>query len=276
MKRFVNLTYAAAKRRATAARRGLSVLEFLGCVIAVLGGIWLGALYLGIDVRYMAHTALSEAELLDKVPPEWRPPGPQDSVTREQLVATLREELGSLKSEITNLRKGEISSEPEPKSQVAEPAGPTDRPRPTKEQTLAYWARLNEIALGEAALQADTESASDTVSAAKVFAIKSRIGRFAAKSVEAIPESQVDPVAVQFGRQLALWYEHGADLYDRAVQIWESATNDLGRDQLNDDWRRAELQHKNEAQLLREKAAAVRIAIGRRFGVDVPVFAESK
>ncbi|MEX2316906.1 MAG: hypothetical protein WD669_07130 [Pirellulales bacterium] len=270
MRGFSNCCYIDRRR---AARGGLSVLEFLGCVIAVVGGIWLGAIYLGVDVRHIAHTALSETELLDKVPPEWRPPGPQDSVTHEQLVTTLREELSSLKSEITSLRSGEKVSEPtQPETTPADPNAP---PQPTKERTLAYWARLNEIALGEAALQADAESAVDELNAAKVFAIKGRIGRFAAKAVEAIPDAQVDPSVVQFGLQLKQWYEHGGELYDRAVQIWESAANSLGREQLNDDWKRAELQHKNEAQLLRDKADGVRIAISRRFAVEVPAFADA-
>jgi hypothetical protein len=47
-------------------RRGLTVLEFVGCVIAIVGGAWLGALYLGVDVRRLAYTALAEAELLER------------------------------------------------------------------------------------------------------------------------------------------------------------------------------------------------------------------
>jgi hypothetical protein len=210
--------------------------------------------------------------LLDKMPPEWRPPGPQDSVTREQLVTTLREELSSLRSEITSLRTGDGTAT---NPHAAAPADPTAPLQPTKERTLAYWTRLNEIALGEAALQADAESAVDELNASKVFAIKGRIGRFAAKAVEAIPDSQVDPSVIQFGHQLRQWYEHGGELYDQAVQIWESATNSLGREQLNEDWKRAELQHKNEARLLRDKADGVRIAVSRRFGVEVPAFADA-
>jgi hypothetical protein len=232
---------------------------------------------LGVDVRHLAYTALSEAELLDKVPANLRPPGPQDGVTREQLVATLREELGSLKSEITSLRSGAAEA-----TQVHPQAAPATENKsnvttlpPDKEISLAYWSRLTEIALGEAALQADAQSAFDAANAAKVFAIQARIGRFAAKAVETIPHEQVEPSLVQFGHQLSVWYEHSGDLYDRAVQIWESATSSRGREQLNDDWRRAELHHKNEAKLLRDKAAAVRSAASRQFGVEFPAFAES-
>jgi hypothetical protein len=256
-------------------RNGLSVLEFVGCAMAVIGGIWLGAIYLGVDVRHMAHTALSEAELLERMPPDWRPPGPNDGVTREQLVATLREELNSLKSEIGTLRAGESSpstlESANAKGAPADPATSTS----TLEKTLAYWRRLSEIALGEASLQAEAEAAFEEGKASKVFAIKARVGRFAAKAVEAIPSDHVDESVVQFGKQLSLWYEHGGELYERAMQIWESAANNEGREQLNDDWRRAELHHKNEAKLLRDKANGVRTSVSRKFGNEFPPFAEA-
>jgi hypothetical protein len=107
-----------------------------------------------------------------------------------------------------------------------------------------------------------------------VFAIKARISRFAAKSVEAVPKDGVDESVIQFGKQLVLWYEHGGELYERAVQIWESPTANQGREQLNKDWRRAELHLRNEALLLKDKAGAVRSAISRHFGEDFPEFAK--
>jgi hypothetical protein len=209
------------------------------------------------------------------MPPDWRPPGPNDGVTREQLVATLREELNSLKNEIGTLRAGEPSPPNlQPSNATVTPADPAAS-LSTFEKTLAYWRRLSEIALGEASLQAEAESAFEEGKASKVFAIKARVGRFAAKAVEAIPADQVDESVVQFGKQLSLWYEHGGELYERAMQIWESAANNEGREQLNDDWRRAELHHKNEAKLLRDKANGVRTAVSRKFGNDFPPFAEA-
>ena len=67
-------------------------------------------------------------------------------------------------------------------------------------QDNAYWNRLIEIASGETALQTDAASAFNDANAAKVFAIKSRISRFAAKAVEAVPQDGVDKSVVQFGQ----------------------------------------------------------------------------
>ena len=44
-------------------RAGLTILEFMACTIAVIGGAWLGALYLGVDVRHLAFSALSQVKV---------------------------------------------------------------------------------------------------------------------------------------------------------------------------------------------------------------------
>jgi hypothetical protein len=269
---FNRLALHAGNRLRTRNRTGLTVLEFLGCVIAVVGGAWLGALYLGVDVRHLAHTALAESELLDKVPPEWRPPSPEDkTMTREQLVATLREELGALRHELSSLRTGGETDPTDVSTELPANTGPQGA---SKERSLDYWLRINEISLAEAALQKDAESAANDANAAQVFAIKGRICRFAAKSVEALPSDGVDEMVIQFGRQLALWYDRGGELYERAVRIWETPTIGQNREQLNQDWRRTELQHRNEALLLKDKAVVVRSAVSRRFGEQFPDFAK--
>jgi hypothetical protein len=254
------------RKCARSKQSGLTTLEFAGCVTAVLGGMWIGALYLGVNVEHLAHGALTEAQLLDRVPAEWRPEGPtQNVVTREQLVATLRKELGSLRSEIYTLHHGTDPHRSDPQSDPLATARAT---------TLAYWNRLNEIALGEDALQRDAETAIDDSNAAKVFAIKSRVSRFAAKGVEAVPSEDVDEAVVKFGRQLALWYDRAGHLYDRAVAIWETPGSQSSHSQLVEEWKVAERQHRHEARLLRERAAKLRASISRQFGDEFPEFAK--
>jgi hypothetical protein len=228
-------------------RTGLTILEFVGCTTAVIGGAWLGALYLGVDVRHLAFTALSQSKLLDKVPPELRPVDPNEKVmTREQLLNTLHEELGSLRNQITTLRGG--AGQSTDSAGHGEPTSP--ELMPTKEKTLAYWQRLNEIAMGEGQLQRDAELAFNADNAAKVFAIKGRISRFSAKAVEAVPTQEVDESMIRYGRQLGLWYDRAGELYERAVRIWETPIGQQARTQLNDEWKRADEQHRSEGRLL--------------------------
>lgn len=251
-------------------RAGLSALEFMGCLIAVVGGAWLGAIYLGVDVNKVAYTALAQSDLLEKVPEGWRPAGPADkTVTQEQLVTTLREELGSLKTEITSLQTGEG----ETPADVQASSNEHNSAATAKDRSIAYWARLNEIALGESDLQQEAEAAFNSENAAKVFAIKARISRFAAKEVEAVPTAGVDETAVQFGRHLGLWYDHGSELYEKAVGIWESPIGPQARTELNEEWKQSELHHQNEARLLKDKASATRTTLSRVYGEELPEFA---
>jgi hypothetical protein len=231
---------------------------------AVLGGAWIGALYLGVNVQHLAHTALEQARLLDSIPEQWRPEGPkQNAVTREQLVATLRKEIGALRSEILALHTGDPANTARPLTEALAAA---------KTKTKNYWKRLNEIALSEETLQRDAQSALDESNAANVFAIKGRVSRFAAKSIEAVPSEGVDDAVVKFGRQLLLWYEKSGELYENAVRIWETPKTNLGRGQLGEDWKRSEMQHRHEARLLRERAAVVRGSISRQFAEEFPEF----
>jgi hypothetical protein len=226
-----------------------------------------------VDVRHLAYSALSQAQLLDKMPAEFRPFDPNEKVmTREQLLTTLHEELGSLRNQITSLRSGGAGQTTEAVGS-AEPVSAALMP--TKAKTLAYWQRLNEIAAGEVQLQRDAESAFNADNAAKVFAIKGRISRFSAKAVEAVPIQEVDESVVRFGRQLGLWYDRAGELYEKAVRIWETPIGQQARTQLNDEWKRADDQHRSEGQLLNEKATAVRGSMSRIYGTDFPVFDKS-
>ena len=125
---------------------------------------------------------------------------------------------------------------------------------------------------GEGQLQRDAESAFNADNAAKVFAIKGRISRFSAKAVEAVPTQEVDESVIRFGRQLGLWYDRAGELYEKAVRIWETPIGQQARTQLNDEWKRADDQHRSEGRLLSEKAAAVRGSMSRIYGMEFPVF----
>jgi hypothetical protein len=259
--------YRGGRRAATlrGQRLGVTVLEFLGCVTAVLGGAWIGALYLGVNVQHLAHDALEQAQLLEKIPVDWRPEGSkQNVVTREQMIATLKKEIGSLRSEIIALHAGNGADPSQPMPVALATA---------RRNTQNYWQKLSEIALNEQTLQRDAETAIDETNAANVFAIKGRVARFSAKSIEAVPTEGVDESVVKFGRQLVLWYDRAGELYERAVRIWETPTGQQARTQLTEEWKRADLQHRHEARLMRDRAAALRGSISRQFADEFPEFA---
>lgn len=50
---------------AARSRRGMSVVEFVACLSAMVGGVVLGSMYLGVDMRRMGLAVLKQAQLID-------------------------------------------------------------------------------------------------------------------------------------------------------------------------------------------------------------------
>ena len=257
-------------RRCLARRSGLTILEFVACGVAVAGGAWLGALYLGVNMQHVAFAALSQTRLLDKVPEEYRPADPNaKAMTHEQLATALHEELGSLRTQISSLNG--VPTQTADKATEKE-SGPSTGLAPTKEKTLAYWQKLREIASTNSQLQREAESAFTVDNAAKVFAVKGRVCRFSAKAVEAIPSQGADESVVNFGRQLGSWYDRAGELDEKAVRIWETPMGQQARAQSNEEWKRSDGQQLSEGRLLGEKAATVRSSMSRIYGTEFPAF----
>jgi hypothetical protein len=265
-------------RRQRIHRAGISILEAVSCLFALVGGAYLGALYLGVDVRHVAYTALKDSQLLDRVPEKWRPASPDakpgaEPLTPEQLAQHVEHELVALRQEVSGLR---TSRENAPSSSgTGESATTTSDSRPTvKDASVAYWKRLNDIVRDQSALQRDSESAATEGNASQVAALKSRVCRFASSAIQAIPTDGVDPTATEFGKQLASWYDHGGELYDSAVRIWESPARSQNGSPISENWDQTKEHHHNEGRLLSERSAVVRDSLVRRFGNEFAALAK--
>lgn len=253
-------------------RSGMSVLEIFGCLMALVGGIWLGALYLGVDVRHVATAALTESTLMDKLPESWRPAelAQENAPTPAELAASLQSELVALRQDVTSLHTGQKSAAlPATIEQIKESKS-TPTPQSSdnaKQASLNYWQQLSDVVRSQITLQKDAESAANQGNAIQVAALKGRICRFSATAVRALPTANVDPAEVGLGKELATWYENGAILYDEAAQAFESppALGQVARPAML-QWEQAKAQHQNEGRLLKVRIEAVRNALTGRFG----------
>jgi hypothetical protein len=256
-------------RSARVSRAGMSILEFVGCSLALVGGLWLGAIYLGVDVRQATYVALAHSKLMDTVPESWRPEGMEQTKepTSAELAASVQNELVSLREEITTLRDTPESSAAVATTSVeASKSATANADDAAKQATIEYWTKLTEVVRSQALLQVETETAATAGNATKVAELKARISRFSASGIRALPTANVDPTAVKLGQELADWYEQGASLYDQAVQVWESPGRGQSGQQITQEWERTQVQHANEGRLMMERIAAVRDSLMRRFG----------
>jgi hypothetical protein len=256
-------------RSARVSRAGMSILEFVGCSLALVGGLWLGAIYLGVDVRQATYVALADSKLMDTVPESWRPEGMEQTKepTSAELAASVQNELVSLREEITTLRDTPESSAAVATTSVeASKSATANADDAAKQATIEYWTKLTEVVRSQALLQVEAETAATAGNATKVAELKARISRFSASGIRALPTANVDPTAVKLGQELADWYEQGASLYDQAVQVWESPGRGQSGQQITQEWERTQVQHANEGRLMMERIAAVRDSLTRRFG----------
>lgn len=248
-------------------------MEFIGCLMALVGGVWLGAIYLGVDLHKVAYLALSESKLMDQVPDAWRPevPESEQAPSREELTESVKNELVALREEISSLRDAQ------PKDSTAaatndrqNSANSADEPERTAQQaTVEYWNRLGKIARNRHSLQQEAEKSATADNAAKVAKLKARISRLSVNAIYALPTKGVDSSLVAFSRELADWYESGAVLNEDAIQIWGSGSQG-NNPQLANEWQRAHAQFENEGRLLQGRADAIRGALTQHYGLDIP------
>jgi len=252
-------------------RAGLSTLQFVGCLAALAGGAWLGAIYVGADLWQVAYVALDESSLLEKIPEEWRPVDPQaaeNAPSPAEQAQAVQEELADLRRAVgalrTDPRGGGTNSAESSGNDAESPGAGTEQS--TRVATIAYWNQLHDAMRDAQALQLDAELGATRYNATKIAALKGRISRFAGNAIQIIATEHVDPTAVGVARELAQWYERGGSLYDEAVRIWESTARHQGGSQLSKEWEQASQQHRNEGRLLNQKVAALRDSLIRRFG----------
>lgn len=256
-------------------RRGLSVLEATGCVLAVGLGVWLGAHFLGVDLGAAAYTALADEKVVDKLPEGWRPapPAGMEPPSPEEQAAELHEELTQLRQEVEELQHGVDESDAGdlPAGDVSASAGNEDSELAARRQhTLALWSRLGSVRAEVEELQQSAEWAVTEQNVWKVLEIYHRSYQYGAKAVRATMGDGVDPQAWKFADQLASWYEQGADLYGEAMQVWQGQhlpPQGLSSDELLAQVRK---QHVNEGLLLFQKGARLRDVLIRRYQVAFP------
>jgi hypothetical protein len=211
---------------------------------------------------------LSESALIDKMPEDWRPtdPAAANAPSAAELATKAQNELVSLRDQITTLRDSQPSQATEATEAEASSAAPADADEAARKASLVYWSRLNEVVHRQATLQLEAESAANEGNATKVAALKARISRFSSEAIRALATANVDPAAVKLGGEIATWYEDGADLFEQAVQVWESPARSQAGQPLTQEWEREQVQIQNEGRLLRSRVSAVRDSLARRFG----------
>ncbi len=262
-------------RSVVSSRTGASLYQMLACVLAVGAGCWLGAQYVGVEVGDIAYTALDETELLEQIPQDWRPirsdcpaEGCPEPPTDEELAAGLLDELNGLRFEAAKLRQA-ASLDGGVAALIGVAKGDSDAAI-TREQTIAYWGRLTEIANDVAQLDASLQPAVSRDTTGHVFDLRRRSFDYARRAIEAIPYEKADPQAFEAGQRLAVWYDSGAKFYEDATAAWDALAGSSRSSLTELSLNKSREQHRKESELVRAKLAEIRSVLSRRYASAFP------
>ncbi len=254
--------------RTSVARRGVSILQLVGCVAAATVGIIAGSRYVGVNLQDAAYTALDEGQLLDHIPHDWRPAAPQHvleaQAPAEEKQASLQEEIDQLRAEADSLAKAFRGGAASALDTTAEPFFDLRR-----ERTAQYWEGVHKIIQEVSAVHNGVEPAIGGQYAARMLELRRRACYYGRRSIEALNVDQVDPMAVETARRVAVWFHHGVALYERAVSLVSGITPDDPALYRREDWSRAEEHHRKEAEYVRLKNDAAAASLGSKYGIEL-------
>jgi hypothetical protein len=261
-------------RLARRARRGISFVEFLGCFIAVAGGVVIGSMYLGVDVQETAISLLERAEVIEKpVTPAAEPAAAAVAPTAVAIAPATTSTAPSGASDWSLKRPVQMDAQaaaplPAVESPVV-PAAPvppaqeslTDAisftPEQRAELTRAYWEALNERMRAEVAHRANRIAADGEWELYDYLTCRSDGHKTAAEAIDLLSLRGVDGHVTAYAKKVQAWHESGATLFARAKDLLTDAPTAQMSGPFAQSWQSAATQHQMEERLLKEKHKAV-------------------
>lgn len=251
--------------RFNAARRfrsGISIVEFVGCVAALGGGVVLGSLYLGVDVKAMAVGLLEKADI--DVPaslaPEDSPEAPQpaeESPTEEP--ETSPEGSAASAAATTSDEQADYA---ETALDAQELDASTEQPQLLSEEeklaaTKQCWNSLRH-AISEEATNRTASIVDPSNWQLFDYLLHRKKGHYkAVEAIEAIDLDGVDQRLKAHVQQVLAWQRSGGELFERAAHLLTDAPAGKLTGPFAQSWQSASTQHRMEEKLVLNKHKAI-------------------
>lgn len=220
-------------------RRGLSFLEFVGCLVALVGGVALGAMYLGIDVAAMAVGAIEKSEL-----------APDEDSAMGQKFAAVKEALGV---EATTT-PAEDQTDPGTADEASGDA-PTESTAAvsTSDVSTVYWHAVRSALTEEARARSAAVEAKENVQLFDYLTRRKTGHDDVVKRIDALDTDDVDPRVLEYTDRAKQWHQAGADLYGNALDLLAASPGAELTGPLGQSWQNGATQHRMEERLLLER-----------------------
>ena len=248
------------KHRRSAANRGLSILEFVGCLSALAGGVILGSIYFGVDVKGILTEVVRRADISPTAAPANSAPAPPALNSVPEPSTTL---VAETTAPATADAPAAANDAPTTKDQstagssLAEAISLTEEQR--RELTRAYWKALNESMQAEVDSRSANTGAGSNAGLYAYLATRSEGHEKAAEAIAALSPRGVDGHVASYGDKALAWHREGAKLFARARDLLTDAPTAKLSGPFAQSWQSAATQHQMEEKLLAEKYRAVQL-----------------
>jgi hypothetical protein len=257
--------------------RGLSFVEFLGCLVAMTGGVVLGSIYLGIDVQKMAVGVLEQAQVIQPGYFDQVPAGATDAPAEAVVESAMPAQ--NTEAAVEGL---ETPTEPTVETVAADAstteaqstAGPQVPPEPTAEErraaTRAYWDQLTAIMLSEARGRT-REVGNPEEWQLYDYLTQRKLGH--EKALEAL--TTLEPLAVDerllaHGEQVTTWHKAGSKLFEQALSLLSDGPGEKISGPFAQSWQSSATQLRMEENLVIDRHNGLANYLDREYPDEAP------
>jgi len=250
-------------------RRGLSFVEFVGCLVAMIGGVLLGSVYLGIDMQRMAVAVLEQAQV---VAPGYFNPITATSATEPPGTAAAEGQ-----QSVTTAADAVTSTESAPavepaKDVVAGKAITTPKPTAAEQSkaTRAYWDQLTAIMLSEAQSRVRGEGNPDEWELYDYLAQRKRGHDDSLAQFEKLEQFGVDERLLEHGEQVVEWHKSAIKLFDHALSLLSDGPGAKLTGPFAQSWQSKATQLRMEENLVIDRHRAIANYLDREYVGEAP------
>jgi hypothetical protein len=253
-------------------RHALSFLEFLGCLVAMTGGVVLGSMYLGVDVKQTVASVLVQAQVVDTSYFGLAPEQAEQTAATEDISTEQIAEGNSVAPEIQNEDDSQVvetKTESEPTT-----ANATLIPEPTAAETRtatrAYWDKLTECIQNEANGRLRGEGNPEEWQLYDYLLQRKKGHEQALVVFETLEPLAVDDRLVEHGGQVASWHKSGIKLFENALSLLSDGPGAKLTGPFAQSWQSAATQLRMEENLVLERHKAVANYLDREYAAEAP------
>jgi len=243
------------KHRSKARRRGLSILEFVGCLVALCGGTAGGLMYLGIDLQAAADEVLQSPQVAEL----------QEftlfSASEDQPTAESKETLGEKNDRTANPTSASSEAEEnletiaesttliETKSKPAEELTEAQREKATQ----GYWKTLTTCVQKEAFGRQSGFKNFENWHLLDYLTHRLEGHQQVIDKIEQLDNHGVEQRVTSHAEQVLSWHRAGVKLNQRALDLITDGPKADLQGPVAQSWQSAATQHRMEEKLIQER-----------------------